>query len=114
MRFGGLEWGWGGLVLGQGLSPRPLPGPLGQLLPRQLILQLPVFRRPHRAGVGGAQGGSRPPVFFGLCGLLLHLHLVTAAERMMWVSRGLLGPLTQMLTEGCPQGPPQDPTILEL
>lgn len=71
---------------GKGLTPAlPVPDdrPLGQLLSRQLLLQVPVFWRPHWTGVGRYEGGPRPSVLLRLGWLLLHLYLVAVARGKM-------------------------------
>lgn len=112
-RFEGL---WSGGGVGPGFWAMESPccpacpsRPLGQLLSGQLLLQVPVFRRPHSAGVGGTQRGPRSPVFLRLGRLLLHLHLVATGRRDGQERRGGPGPsphpstLTQTSgTAGCP------------
>lgn len=90
---GAVEWGgWAGVQTGQqGLGLPCLPTqPLGHVLSCQVLLQVPVFWRPHSAGVWGAQGSPRPSVFLGLRRLLFDLYLVAAKERVMWI-RGCQG-----------------------
>lgn len=88
-------WTGGGWGLGSGREgSHPCPAcpwrPLGQFLSRwQLFLQVPVFRRPRGAGVGGPQWGTGPPVFLRLRRLLFDLHLVAATEGILWAPRGL-------------------------
>lgn len=85
---GAVEWGgWAGVQTGQqGLGLPCLPTqPLGHVLSCQVLLQVPVFWRPHSAGVWGAQGRPRPSVFLCLCRLLFDLYLVAAMEREMWI-----------------------------
>lgn len=91
---GAVEWGgWAGVQTGrQGLVLPCLPTqPLGHVLSCQVLLQVPVFWRPHSAGVGGAQGRSRPSVFLCLSRLLFDLYLVTVLRR--GEARGAAAPI---------------------
>jgi hypothetical protein len=78
--WSGGRWGLGSELEGSHPCPARPSRPLGELLSRQLLLQVPLFWRPHDAGVGGTQRGPRSPVFLCLCGLLFHLHLVAVQK----------------------------------
>lgn len=85
---GAVEWGgWAGVQTGQQSLGFPcLPTqPLGHVLSCQVLLQVPVFWRPHSAGVWGAQGRPRPSVFLCLRRLLFDLYLMAAMEREMYI-----------------------------
>lgn len=112
-------WSGGGWGPGsrRGLTPALLPPrPLGEFLSRQLLLQVPVFRGPCSAGVGGPQGGPWPwpSVFLRLRRLLFHLHLVAGTEGIVWApwwpSPAPLENSSRILGHrGVPTTPPQGP-----